>query len=269
MRHENPFVKAFSGKKALIPFITVGYPYWDVFERLVEGMVQAGADIIEIGIPFSDPLADGITIQKSSQIAIEHGATLKRALKVIESLSPKVKVPIVIMSYYNPILSYGIESFVKDAKCAGVSGVIIPDLPFDEREPFYHLCKERGISPILMITPVTPHERLERIIKDADGFIYCVSLVGLTGDSKKPIFQWISRELPKIREVSPVPIVLGFGIDSTDTAMRVSPFTDGIVVGSALIKMIEREISLSSWTEDDLLDKVKNFIKSFKKSLKD
>lgn len=261
------FEKIFSSGKALIPFITAGYPTKDLFEKLVERIDQSGADIIEIGVPFSDPLADGVTIQRSSQIALEQGVNLNFVLSSISRLSLRVKSPIVIMTYYNPILSYGIENFVKDAEAAGVSGIIIPDLPFDEGEPLYSLCEEREIKTILMITPVTPLDRVIDIIRKASGFIYCVSLVGITGDSKKPIFQWVSQELPKIRKLSHFPIVLGFGIDSPETARKLSPYVDGIVVGSAFIKAIDNLMKCNI-REEELLQESERFIRAFKSALK-
>lgn len=261
------FEEIFSKGKALIPFVTAGYPTKSLFEKIVERIDQSGADIIEIGVPFSDPLADGITIQRSSQIALEQGINLDFVLSSISRLSLKVKAPIVIMSYYNPILSYGIENFVKDAKTVGVRGVIIPDLPFDEAEPLYLLCKERGIKTILMITPVTPLNRIVDIIHEASGFIYCVSLIGITGDSKKPIFQWISQELPNIRKLSHLPIVLGFGIDSPETARKLSPYVDGIVVGSAFIKTIDNLLK-HDVREEELLQESERFIRAFKSALK-
>ncbi|MCS7233969.1 MAG: tryptophan synthase subunit alpha [Synergistetes bacterium] len=263
MNKEISFNNIFSRGKVLIPFITAGYPNLNLFEKIIRNLYQSGADIIEIGIPFSDPLADGVTIQKSNQTVLKQGINLRLILSRISRISQEITSPIVIMSYYNPILSYGIKKFINDAKESGISGIIVPDLPFDEREPLYSMAKEKNIKTILMITPVTPLERVREIIKHGDGFIYCVSLIGITGDSKKPLFSWISQDLPNIRKLSPLPIILGFGIDSPETAQKVSPYVDGIVVGSALIKKIDNLIK-SSIDENRLLREIEYFIRSLK-----
>ncbi|KUK13264.1 MAG: tryptophan synthase subunit alpha [Synergistetes bacterium] len=264
MNEKHLFEEIFKKGKVLIPFITTGYPRIELFEEIVYSLSESGADIIEIGIPFSDPLADGVTIQKSSQIALKQGIGLKSVLKMLSKVSYKVDTPLVIMSYYNPILAYGIENFVSDAKKAGIAGIIIPDLPFDENETLYLEAQRAGLKTIMMITPVTPIQRVKEIIKYASGFIYCVSLIGITGDSKKPLFDWISRDLPQIRKLSPLPMVLGFGVDSPETAQRVSPFVDGIVVGSAFIKMIDNLISTGMLEKETILEEVKNFTRKFK-----
>ncbi|MFP4481176.1 MAG: tryptophan synthase subunit alpha [Thermovirgaceae bacterium] len=230
---------AFSGRKALIPYVTAGDPSLDVTGELVKVLASSGADIIEIGVPFSDPQADGPVIQASSERALERGATLGKVLEVVRRLSGEVDVPLVLMGYFNPVLRYGPGRFAPEAAEAGVAGVIIPDLPFDEDPDFYRLLGSKGVQGVYMVAPNTAASRLEALGRQASGFVYCVSLYGTTGNARGPV-DHLGAYLETVRKYVNVPLVVGFGIDGPDKAADAAGHADGVVVGSALVRIIER-----------------------------
>ncbi|HOP24557.1 MAG TPA: tryptophan synthase subunit alpha [Defluviitoga sp.] len=231
--------KIFDNKKALITYITAGDPDLETTKDIILELNKAGVDIIEIGIPFSDPLADGPVIQEASQRAIKKGITLSKIFNTLESIKGRINTPLVLMGYYNSILSYGSDKFIEDCKLAGVSGVIIPDLPFDEEPEFYEELKENDIDGILLVAPNTSEERLKELSKHATGFLYCVSLMGVTGDSRGPV-EYINEYVQKIRKYVDIPIAIGFGIDTPEKVKHIINYVDGIIVGSALIKIIDQ-----------------------------
>ena len=236
---KSPLQEVFKKGKALIPYITAGDPSLEATASVVKVLEESGADIIEIGVPFSDPQADGPVIQASSARALERGTTLPKVLERVHTLRESVKVPLVLMGYFNPILSYGAKRFAGDAAKAGISGVIIPDLPFDEDPSFYQTLADEGIEGILMVAPNTSEKRLEDLGKHAAGFVYCVSLFGITGDNRGPV-QNLAEYIGTVRKHINVPLAVGFGIDSPQKAAAAAAVADGVIVGSALVSMIER-----------------------------
>lgn len=254
----NRISEAFA-KKALIPYICGGDPDLKTTGELILELARSGADIVEVGIPFSDPLADGPVIQAAGQRALDNGTTLKGILEMLENLKNEVRIPLLLMGYYNSILQYGKEEFIRDARHAGISGVIIPDLPFDQDEDFYKTLKENNLAGILMVTPVTSDRRLQEIGKRSRGFTYCVSLLGITGDNKGPV-SGLEKYLARVRSFVNTPLALGFGIDGPEKAARVVDYVDGVIIGSALVKIIEENGN----NYEELFKQVRNFIESIK-----
>lgn len=218
----------------LIPYFTAGFPSPETTTELVLTAERAGADMIELGIPFSDPLADGPVIQLSSQVALRNHVTVTWILEQVETLRATSEIPIAIMGYINPVLNYGPQAFVSDCKQVGVDGLIVPDLPPEEATDFVSLCKSNTISPILLIAPNTPDDRIRNISEIAGDLVYCVSILGITGGE-------LSREaalsayLSRVKENSVTPFVTGFGIKTREDVENINRMSDGAVVGSALI----------------------------------
>lgn len=237
------------GEKAFIPYITAGDPSLEKTADVLDFFAENGADIIEVGVPFSDPLADGPVIQRAMERALKSGTTLKGVLKTVEGFKRRHKVPVVLMGYCNPFWAYGIEKFSKDAKTAGVDGVLTVDLPPEEADEFIGLLKREGIVSIFLATPVTDERRLKIIGRYAQGFLYFVSVTGVTGER-----QALSEDiLDKIREVKrriKLPLALGFGVSSPDIIRQFSSSVDGFVVGSALVKRLEEAGSSGSKKEE-------------------
>jgi tryptophan synthase alpha chain len=227
------------GEKALIPFVTAGDPDLDTTEALVLALAEAGADVIEIGVPFSDPIAEGPTIQRASERALASGTSLRRVLERVKALRPRVDLPLVLMGYTNNFLAMGADAFATAAAEAGVDGLIVVDLPPEEGEAFYGRIREGGIDPILLAAPTTGTARLEKLAKETCGFLYFVSLTGVTG-ARNELSATLETELRAVRAVSDVPVCVGFGVSTPEQARQVSEFADGVVVGSALIDRIER-----------------------------
>ena len=232
-----------NGKKGLIVYITAGDPNLYVTEALVCAIAKAGADIIELGIPFSDPLADGVTIQQAR-------------------IREKTSIPLALMTYYNPVYAFGLERFVRESKSIGVNGFIIPDLPLEESEEFQKITDKAGLELISFLTPVSTPERISTIIKKARGFIYCVSVLGVTG-VRKDFSSEISNMLEKIKDHTDKPLAIGFGISNPEQAQEAAKYADAVIVGSAIVKLIE------NYQENlpTLLQQVTNFVKSLKEGL--
>ena len=235
----NRIQKLFSEpKEKLIPFLTAGYPKLKSTVDLVCAAAEAGADMVEIGIPFSDPQADGPIIQTSSQQALDNGMTLKKIFEQVTEIRQRTKVPIALMGYYNPILKMGHETFLNNCVSSGVDGLILPDLPLEEATPFCELAKAKGVSPILLVAPNTPNERIQKISKLAGDLIYAVSILGITGNdlaSKDALSEYLNR----VQENSVTPFVVGFGISTRDEVVWFNKHSDGAVVGSAIIKNMD------------------------------
>ncbi|HEY5657374.1 MAG TPA: tryptophan synthase subunit alpha [Myxococcota bacterium] len=227
------------GEKALIPFVTAGDPDLATTEALVLAMAEAGADAIEIGVPFSDPLAEGPTIQRASERALAAGTSLRRVLECVQALRPRVEVPLVLMGYTNNFLAMGADAFATAAAEAGVDGIIVVDLPPEEGEAFYARMRESAIDPILLAAPTTSPARLEKLAKETRGFLYFVSLTGVTG-ARRELSATLEAELRTVRGISDVPVCVGFGVSTPEQAREASEFADGVVIGSALIDRIER-----------------------------
>lgn len=227
-------------KKALIVYITGGYPDLSATEKLVPELENAGADIVEIGIPFSDPIADGPTIQKASERALSKGATLKKILQGVKNIRSKSGIPIVFMSYFNPIYRYGIERFVRDASGCGVDGVIIPDLPPEEAGEIIGIARRRHFCMIFLASPTSTQARLKIIAKQSSGFIYYVSLTGVTG-ARKHLAADIAVNIRRIKRFTgDKPVCVGFGVSNEKQVRAVARIADGVIVGSAVIKAIEK-----------------------------
>lgn len=231
--------KAFENGKAFIPFITCGYPDLETTGKVVRAAVENGADIIELGIPFSDPTAEGPVIQKANICALAGGVTTDKIFDFVRELRRDVKIPLVFMTYANVVFSYGTEKFIKTCCEIGIDGIIIPELPFEEKDEFEPTCDKYGIDLISLIAP-TSDKRIATIAKNAKGFIYVVSSLGVTG-TRSEITTDIGSIVKVIRENTDVPCAVGFGISTPAQAQKMASLSDGAIVGSAIIKIIEKD----------------------------
>ncbi len=227
-----------NGKKALITFITAGDPDLAVTGELLPVMERSGADIIELGVPFSDPMADGPTIQKASERALAAGTTLRAILGMVKGVRKVSQVPIILMGYYNPVHHYGSREFVADAVSAGVDGVLLVDLPPEEAGDFKAVAKAGGLDVIFLLTPTSDDERIEKVARVGSGFIYYVSVTGVTG-ARKGVEDSVLTAVRRIKERTELPVAVGFGISDPEQAAKVAAVADGAVVGSALVKLFE------------------------------
>lgn len=230
--------RAFSKGKAFIGFITSGDPDLETTEKIVYAMDKAGCDLIELGIPFSDPTAEGPVIQEANVRALSNGVTTDKVFEMVNRIRKNTDIPMVFMTYANVVYSYGIEKFCQKMVEGNMSGMILPDVPFEEKEEFDTVCKEYGLDLISMIAP-TSHQRIQTIAKEANGFIYCVSSLGVTGVRPK-ITTDIGAMVDLVREVTDVPVAVGFGISTPEQAKKMASQSDGAIVGSAIIKIIEK-----------------------------
>ncbi len=228
------------GETGLITYMTGGDPDINSSRSILRSMANAGADIIEVGLPFSDPVADGPVIQAASNRALANGATARRILQMIAEVRQEVSIPIVIMSYYNPILQFGLQEFCVQAQASGVNGIIIPDLPCEESELLRIYADKCGVDLIPMVAPTTTPERMETICSSARGFIYCVSVAGVTGvrDHIKTDLHALSSE---VRRYTNLPLAIGFGVSGPGPARDMAPFCDAVIVGSALVELIAEQ----------------------------
>jgi tryptophan synthase alpha chain len=228
------------GRAALMPYFTLGYPSLDDSLPIVEAIAKAGADLIELGIPFSDPLADGPTIQRSTHIALEGGMTVRHSLALTGQLRMRgVTQPLLLMGYYNPILAYGVARFVADAAAAGADGFIVPDLPPEEAEEMQAACEQHQLALVYLLAPTSPPERVAYLARQTSGFLYLVSLTGVTGarqDLPTDLDDFVSR----VKIQASTPVAVGFGISTPAQAKAVGRVADGVIVGSALIDAVDR-----------------------------
>lgn len=226
------------GRTGLVLFLPVGFPDVEATLELVPALAEAGADIIELGVPFSDPLADGATIQKAGYHALQQGVSLRRCLEVCSTLRDRgVEVPLVLMGYYNPILSMGLDAFAKQGEDAGLDGVIVVDLPPEECNPLQEACQARGIDIIYLLAPTSTDQRIANACDGASGFIYCVALTGVTG-AREQIPPAAFRLVQRVRAQADLPIALGFGLSRREHIEAVGQHVDAAVVGSALVDVI-------------------------------
>lgn len=228
---------AFAHGKAFIPFVTCGDPSLDVTEQLVYAMADAGADLIELGIPFSDPTAEGPIIQAANVRALAGGVTTDKIFDMVRRIRKKTQIPMVFMTYANVVFSYGSEKFISTAAEIGMDGLILPDLPFEEKDEFNPLCRQYGLDLISLIAP-TSHERIAMIAKEAAGFVYCVSSLGVTG-MRSNIATDIGGMVDLVRRSTDVPCAVGFGISTPEQAAKMAAVSDGAIVGSAIVKLCE------------------------------
>ena len=228
------------GKAALAPFVTIGYPDIETSEEMARSMLESGADMLELGIPFSDPLADGPTVQMTSFRALENGTTLKAALESLRTLrSGGIESPLIFMGYLNPFLGYGIERFARDAADAGLDGIIIPDLPPEEAPPYQAVLEAAGIYLIPLLAPTSTETRIEQACKQARGFIYCVSVTGVTG-ARSELSGGVEGLARRIREHSDLPILVGFGVSRREHVESIARFADGAILASAMLDSVSR-----------------------------
>ncbi len=249
---------AFTDGKAFIAFITGRDPDLDTTERLIYAMDKAGADLIEIGIPFSDPVAEGPVIQAASERALAGGCTTDKLFDLVAKVRKTCEKPIVFMTYINPVFTYGKDKFM--AKCAecGIDGIIIPDIPYEEKDELSAECKTHGIDFISLIAP-TSHERITMIAKEAEGFVYCVSSMGVTG-IRNEINTDISSMVQLVKQVNDIPCAVGFGISTPEQAEKMAGVSDGAIVGSAIVKLVARYGKNS-------IEKVSDYVKSMKEAV--
>ncbi|MCI0555179.1 MAG: tryptophan synthase subunit alpha [Anaerolineae bacterium] len=265
----NRIESAFANKPIFMPYFPLGYPDLETSIDVIEALAKNGADLIEVGLSFSDPLADGPVIQHATQIALEKGITVKKSLAAVTELRKRgVDIPLILMGYYNPMLSYGLEKFVRDAVGAGADGFIVPDLPMEESEEFQLALNDASSTPtaplsatplIQMLAPTTPSERMEMIARTAKGFTYLVSVTGVTGE-RKSISEGLGELINHVREHTSAPVCVGFGISTPEQAAQVGALADGVIVGSACVKIIGGS--------ENPVEAAKEFARSFSRALK-
>ncbi|HXQ63382.1 MAG TPA: tryptophan synthase subunit alpha [Steroidobacteraceae bacterium] len=227
------------GEPALVAYLTAGFPRRERFAADLK-RVAASADVVEIGVPFTDPMADGMTIQRASHAAIAQGVSLAWILEQLTALAPRPTAPLLLMSYLNPLLAFGLDRLPRAARAAGVAGVIVPDLPYEECDELKQALGAQGVGLVQMVTPVTPPERLATLCRAAQGFIYAVTMTGTTGHSVATVPDGVLAYLARVKAVAPIPVCAGFGIRSRAQVARLAGHVDGIVVGSALVEVLER-----------------------------
>lgn len=247
--------------KIMSLFLTAGYPDLESTVDLILGFEENGTDFIELGMPFSDPLADGPTIQYSSNIAIEQGITMEKIFKMVRQIRQKSAIPIVLMGYINPVLRYGIDDFCEEASNAGVDGLIIPDIPIEESGIISEKVRSQGLSLIYLVAPNSSDQRMQKIDKASDGFVYCVSVTGVTGAREgDEVAQSVARFINRVKQnVVKNPKMVGFGIKTHEDAQRIAADMDGFIVGSALIDTIREHYPENGWKE-----KVFDFVRTLK-----
>ncbi|TFH65961.1 MAG: tryptophan synthase subunit alpha [Candidatus Zixiibacteriota bacterium] len=248
------------GKKALIPFLTSGFPDRHTFKDLVRAISHGGADLTEIGIPFSDPLADGPTIQKSSQRALSLGVNVERIFDYINCLN-SLTTPLIVMSYFNPIYHYGIERFVRSARHLRIGGLIVPDLIPEEGKQLETLCRSNHIDLIYLLSPTSSDDRTDMILDHSRGFVYLVTVAGVTG-SRNGLPDYLSSWIKRVKKKSLLPACVGFGISTVGQARQVCRYADGVIVGSALINII-----LSTGAKKRMVEESSIFIRTIRKGL--
>ncbi len=254
----NRLESAFQNKPIFMPYFPLGYPDLTTSIDVIEALAKNGADLIEVGLSFSDPLADGPVIQQATQIALEKGITVKKSLEAVKELRARgVTIPLILMGYYNPMLAYGLEKFIHDAREAGADGFIIPDLPLEEAEEFQSI---NGDMPLIqMLAPTSPDERMESIARNAKGFIYLVSVTGVTGE-RREVSNDLGELIARVRAHTSAPVCVGFGIGTPEQAKQVGQLADGVIVGSACVKTIGGS--------DTPVETAKQFAQSFKSALR-
>ena len=226
------------GRKAFIPYIMAGYPSVQRTKELIKMLEECGADIIELGVPFTDPMADGPVIQRAAEGALREGVTLRKVIELVREIRTFSKTPIVLMTYYNPVFKYGEELFIKDASLAGVDGLIIPDLPPDEAGNLIKLARKSKVDTIFMLAPTSTPERVKIVAKASRGFIYYVPITGITGARLQLQSSELNEALSGVRAAASVPVCVGFGVSTPEEARNVAATADGVIVGSAIVKRL-------------------------------
>lgn len=249
-------------KKAFIAYITAGDPSLEAAKRIVLTLEDAGVDIIELGIPFSDPLADGPVIQAASHRALQNKVTLKKVFRMVGILRKATDIPIAFMTYYNPVLRYGVGKFINSCKHNGVDGVIIPDLPYEEAGDLIRCAKKEGIAAIFLAAPTSTRKRIRNIVKNSTGFIYYVSLTGVTG-ARRNLPSKVASNVRMIKSITKKPVAVGFGISAPRQARDIVKIADGAIVGSAIVKIIAD----NAGNNKNMLSKISSFSKSLSKAI--
>lgn len=251
--------QAFKNGKAFIPFVTAGDPDLETTKQLLIGMAQSGADLIEIGIPFSDPVAEGIVIQQADERALSAGATTDKIFDMVAEVRKAIPdFPLAFMTYINPIYVYGSEKFLAKCEQLEIDAIIVPDIPFEEKEELAPYCEKHGVDLISMIAP-SSDDRIKMIANEAQGFLYCVSSMGVTG-VRSEIKTDIGSMIKSVREVSDIPTAIGFGISTPEQAKHISQFVDGVIVGSAIVK-------LCAQYGEECVEPVKAYVKEMKAAI--
>ncbi|RKU08636.1 tryptophan synthase subunit alpha [Candidatus Poribacteria bacterium] len=242
------------GVQAFMPYLCAGDPNPELTSKLLLTLEAAGADLIELGVPFSDPIADGPTVQRASERALTHHISLQQILEMVTNLRTQTDIPIALMSYYNPIFRMGEAAFCKAAQAAGVDGVIVPDLPPEQAQPLLEVAPKYNLATIFLVAPTSPPERMQLIASVSTGFIYCVSVTGVTG-ARAMLSDEIAPMITELRKHTDKPISVGFGVSTPDQAAQIAQIADGVIVGSAIVDVIEENMN----DEAGLLAAVKQF----------
>ena len=250
-----------NGEKALVVFLSAGDPDLDTTDALVLAMAESGADLIEIGVPFSDPVAEGPTIQRSSERGLASGASLRRILERVERLRSKVELPLLLMGYANPFYAMGAERFAVAAGQVGVDGILVVDLPPEEGHDFFEAADRHGIDAVLMATPTTPPKRMKYLVEATRGFLYYVSLTGVTG-ARGDLASDVQAQVDLAKSFGDVPVCVGFGVSKPEHARELAGFADGVVVGSAIVDRIE-----SAGSREKAVESVASFVEELKRAL--
>lgn len=251
--------EAFKNGKAFIPFITAGDPDLETTERLLVAISESGADIIEIGIPFSDPIAEGVVIQEADLRSLKSGTTTDKIFDTVKKIRSRIKCALAVMTYINPIFVYGVDKFMSSCAECGISAVIVPDAPFEEKQELAPYCNKYGVDLISLISP-TSHDRIKMIAKQAQGFVYCVSSLGVTG-VRSEITTDIGEMVRLVKSVKDIPCAIGFGISTPEQAKKTAQSADGVIVGSAIVKIIAEH-------GRDSIPYVCEYVKSMKDAIK-
>lgn len=249
-------------EKALVAYLTAGDPNLDKTKEIILGLDAAGVDILEIGVPFSDPTADGPIIQAASRRALENGSTLSNILDMTKSVRKFSDIPIVLFGYYNPILIYGNERFAKRATASGVDGILVVDLPPEESSELRKYTDRSEIDFISLIAPTSADDRIRKISQNARGFLYYISITGITGTAKPQVSD-IKREMKRIRSITTLPVVVGFGISTRKQAGEIAPYADGIVIGSAFVRLIDENSD-----KNNMVNIISDYAKSIKEAIR-
>jgi len=250
------------GEKALITYVMAGDPSLQATEQLVVGLEQAGADIIELGVPFSDPIADGPVIQQAAERALRSGTSVRTILSMITSLRARTQIPLILMAYYNSIHAFGPERFCQEAAQAGVDGLIMPDMPPDEAGPLKGPAAAAGLPLIFLLAPTSTEKRRTFVARQSQGFVYYVSLTGITGAKLLNVAD-VGKNVEKIRKVTHVPVAVGFGVATPEDAANVAAIADGVIVGSAIVKLIA-----AHQQKPEMVKHVAEFVRSLKNAMR-
>jgi len=246
-----------AGCKGIIAYVTAGDPDLKTTEELVCRLAESGADMVELGVPFSDPVADGPVIQAAAGRALKNGVTLKDVLELTSRLRSRLDIPLLVMTYYNPVYSFGLESFVHSASKSGLDGVVIPDLPLEESEALREMLQQSGLHLIQLLAPTSSPGRIKEAVKNAGGFIYCVSVSGVTGarnDLPVSGYELLSR----VRSETDLPLALGFGISCPEQVSALGDDADAVIIGSAIVRLVEE-----GGCRDEILERVASYLKKF------